>query len=85
MTPWWSFIVVPVCLSLALLFGYWLGKKHQERVCDEQERMVAQIDPPNRTLGVPTNTDAEPSEVRRARWRSGEFRSGPDADPRSNA
>lgn len=78
-------IMFIMVLMLVYLLGYLTGRAHERDVAGEQERLAARIDPPNRTAGIPTNTSMEPSEVRQPRWRNGQFRAGPDQDPRGGA
>ncbi len=56
---------------------YWVGRKHQQAICDAEADRMERIDPPSRTAGLPTNLDAPASDARVPRWRNGQFKSGP--------
>lgn len=53
--------------ALAFLGGVVVGRRHErERAAEEADRML-RIDPPNRTQGLPTNLDGEPSNIKKPR------------------
>lgn len=72
-------VTIVIVAGIALVFtgGYVAGRHNGRIEAEEAADRLLRIDPPNRTLGAPTNLGAQPSATTRPRWSSGRFKSGP--------
>lgn len=62
------YALVPLVVTVSVLGGYALGRRHERQAQAERVERLSRIDPGDRTPGLPTNINAEPSNVRRGRW-----------------
>jgi hypothetical protein len=56
-----------------VVIAYRLGRRHGRDAAEEAQERLLRLEPPDRTPGLPTNTEADPSTPREVRWRSGRF------------
>lgn len=67
------FVAMCLVFGSGVRMGYMWGRQDAEEAADRMLR----IDPPNRTPGLPTNASEPTSDLRRPRWRSGQFKAAP--------
>lgn len=72
-SAWLDAALIVVVLVGTYIAGYAHGQHRAEERRRVEEERLRRLDPPRRTNGSPTNTEAKPSEIRKPRWRSGEF------------
>lgn len=70
---WLDAALIVVVLVGTYVAGWAHGRHHAEERARAAQERLRRLDPPRRTNGAPANMEAEPSEIRKSRWRSGQF------------